>query len=64
MAKKLIKETLLEKVKRILMQRRVWAAGISGIAAVLAALGYWQAVSVLSILAGTLGMHSYVKPKQ
>lgn len=45
-------------------QRRVWAAILSGIAAVFASLGYGQYVAIISVIAGALGLHSYMLPRK
>lgn len=63
MAKKKV-ESLKQKLVRYLSQRRVWAAILSGLAALLASLGHWQYVEMLTGLAGLLALHSYVKPKK
>lgn len=47
-----------------LKQRRVWAAGLSGVSAIFAVAGYWQVVLALNAVAATLGLHSYIKPKK
>lgn len=64
MAKRKKQLSLKEKMLHLLRQRRVWAAGLSALAALLGSLGHWQAVELLSLLAGSLALHSYVKPKK
>jgi len=65
MAKK--KVTIWEDKKfdllTLIKQRRVWAAVFSAIAAGAISLGYVSAAATLTVLAGALGLHSYVKPK-
>ena len=47
-----------------LSQRRVWSAILSGAAAVCASLGYNNPVIIITLVAGMLGLHSFVKPKK
>ena len=48
----------------LLKQRRVWAAALSAVAAGLGVFGYWNYVELISLVAGALALHSYVKPKK
>jgi len=45
-------------------QRRVWAALLSGLATVLVVLGQGKYVAVITVIAGALGLHSYIIPKK
>jgi len=47
-----------------LKQRRVWAAILSVVAAGSVALGQPWIAGVCTLIAGGLGLHSYVKPKK
>ena len=44
--------------------RRVWAAILSGLAAACLAMGKPEFVALITLTAGALGMHSYIKPKK
>lgn len=47
----------------LLKQRRVWAGILSALAAGSIAFGQPQVAAFCTLLAGSLGLHSYVKPK-
>lgn len=47
----------------LLKQRRVWAALLSAFAAGAIALGKVEVAAICTVVAGSLGLHSYVKPK-
>ena len=64
MVRKKVKKSAWEWVKEQIKQRRVWAAGMSGVSMVFAVLGYWQVVLALNGIAAALGLHSYIKPKK
>jgi hypothetical protein len=64
MVKKAIKKSIVQKVCFWFKQRRVWAAGLSALAAVLGSLGYSQYVELVALIAGGLALHSFVKPKK
>jgi hypothetical protein len=52
------------EIKELLKQRRVWGAVLSAIAAGAVSLGYVQVAALCAVVAGALGLHSYVKPKK
>ena len=52
------------KIVDLLSQRRVWAAILSAVAVIGLSLGYDVVPGVCTALAGTLGLHSYIKPKR
>tara|TARA_R100000049_G_C1951124_1_gene99033 strand:- start:3344 stop:3526 length:183 start_codon:yes stop_codon:yes gene_type:complete len=47
----------------LIKQRRVWAAVLSAVAAGAVSLGHLEVASLCVVLAGALGLHSFVKPK-
>lgn len=47
-----------------LQQRRLWAAVFSAVAVVGVSSGYPQVAQGCTVLAGVLGLHSYIKPKK
>lgn len=49
--------------KGLLKQRRIWAAALSLIAIVSIGAGQPQIAAACTFIAGSLGLHSYVKPK-
>jgi hypothetical protein len=48
----------------LLKQRRVWAAVLSAIAVFSVALGYPLVAQLCGVLAGSLGLASYISPKK
>ena len=48
----------------LLKQRRVWAALLSAVAVVAVSLGYEPIAQLMTLLAGGLGLDSYIRPKQ
>ena len=55
---------MFDKIKEWLKQRRVWASILSIIAMLSVYLGYPQVAELCTMLAGSLALHSYVKPKK
>ena len=51
------------QIINLLKQRRIWAAILSAISVVGVILGYPIVAGVCTALAGSLGLHSYIKPK-
>lgn len=53
-----------DKIIHLAKQRRVWGAILAAASAALISLGYPEISQVLTVIAGALGLHSYMKPKQ
>lgn len=52
------------KIIKWLKQRRIWACVLSAIAAGAVSLGYPQIAQLCAVVAGGLGLASYVAPKK
>lgn len=50
-------------ILKLIKQRRIWAALLSLIAVVSVSLGYPSVAQGCGLIAGSLGLHSYIKPK-
>ena len=51
-------------LKNLLKQRRVWAAFLSAIAVIGMSMGEPTVAGICTALAGTLGLRSYIAPKE
>ena len=56
--------SLIEKIKELSRQRRVWSALLSGVAVFGIIAGFAFLVPIASGIAGVLGLDSYLRPSE